>query len=185
MHEYPQRTKYTRWSNERPICDINEALHLLAMRSQTNDPYCLSRRLADDREIWELVAPWYSEGDSGGDRSGEYYFQIDHQLVPRLIKNGFVMPHERKYWGGTELIQDKLVITQSGREAVRAFEQELIRAAKRMLRPGIDTDLTGQADCRDHDREFYWHGRFYVKFARPENGGYIRVFPESGIIEEC
>lgn len=183
MSRYPERDKYTRWRNELPIVDLNEALYLLAMdmRLSVEVPYLTRRQQEAVGEIFELVVPWYTHGDSGGDQSGYYYFQIDQDLARKLVMDGLVQPTVVKYWGGSHEETNKLVISPSAHERHREFETEMLAKAETLLKPGLHTDLTGRPCRRYYGLEHQYYGRFYVEFEMP-NGKQCRVYPGEDIL---
>lgn len=179
---FAKRDEYSYWYNETPITDLHEALYFLAREGSSRDPYCLAKpggywgqKEVPDR--WELHAPWYREGSSGGDTSGTDYYQIDPALAEQLINEGYVAPRRVKQWGHTEERKDELVITEKGRCVDEAFEKQMLKKAESMLVPGIHTDLTGNPERRQYDRDKFRHGRFYVEFDTP-NEGRCRIYPE-------
>jgi hypothetical protein len=180
MSRFPKRDEYTRWLNAKPIGDLNEALSLLRAQSSSNESHYLSRRANGQEKMrWEIVIPWYAEGDSGGDRSGYDYVQIDQQLAEKLLSEKHVEGLEVKYWGGSFRERDKFTITKTAAESNREFETALLEKAAALLTPGVHTDLAGEARRIGFGREHWRHGRFYVDFRTPSGDRY-RVYPEEG-----
>lgn len=173
----PQRTKHTTWENDTPISDSNEAISLLAHNSSSSEPVHLTRFPYDCEHEWEIVVPWYHEGSSGADSAGWDYFQIDQELAARLVRAGIVEPYKILYLGGSRVDQNRFVLPKELKTAAYQRERELIEKAKRLLVPGVHTDLAGEAQRCGSGREHWRFGRFYVDFETPL-GGEIRVFPE-------
>ena len=179
MFDRPRRNEHSYWDNKEPITDINEALSFLSHQGSSSDPIHLARHRRPGGEVWELVKPWYAEGDSGGDTSGLDYYQIDPALAQRLVAERLVVPHVVKYWGGSYEENDKLVISSAARERDRNFEHEQLGAAEKFLTPGIHTDLTGKPKRVAWGRDHHWYGRLYADYEMPD-GRRCRVYPEKG-----
>lgn len=176
---YPERDKYSHWSNQEPITDVHEVLHFLAEQSRiANEEFHLHRTSGEEWE-WELVAPWYTHGSSGGDRSGWDYYQIDPALAEQLVQDGLVTPHRIPRMGYMETRENELVLSSEGRMKVIAFDKEMRIVGEGLLTPGIHTDLTGTPDYRGYRREEFRHGKLYYQFEMP-TGGICRVYPEEG-----
>jgi len=181
MSSRPRRNEYTHWNNEQPITDLHEALHLLGMSSSSSDPHHLARRHELLGEIWELVASWYREGDSGGDSSGFDYFQIDQNLARELVNERLVQSHVVKYRGGSYEERDKFVISAVARERLHKLDTTLLVQAETLLRPGVHTDLTGKPNRTASGRDRWRYGRFFVDYVIP-NGECCRVYPSEGAL---
>jgi hypothetical protein len=164
------------WYNEGPILDLNEALELLQRESSTTEPHHMARRFRATE--WEIVIPWYSEGDSGGDQSGYYYFQIDQTLAKRLVREKLVEPRRVNYMGGHYFNDDELVISTEARRSVQAFLAEMQTKACALLIPGVHTDLTGEIRPGLQGREQWRTGKLYYDFTTPNNER-CRVYPET------
>lgn len=174
------RDQYTPWFNDRPINNVHEALDFLKQQSYVSGE---AFHLHHNREgWWELVEPWYSEGDSGGDQSGWNYYQIEEAVALQLVSAGLVAPREVPRMGYTQTIEDELVITQKGQEELAAFGARMVTIAKSMLRPGIHTDLTGEVRQRGSGRRHRSYGPYYVRILGA-NDEFYRVYPELGKIE--
>ncbi|HUO50601.1 MAG TPA: hypothetical protein VMU25_03530 [Candidatus Paceibacterota bacterium] len=182
MPQFPPRDAYTFWDNEHPIVDLHEALSVLGAESSSREPHHLARRSqGDGSPFWEIVVPWYREGDSGGDRSGCDYLQIDQELAHRLVIENLLEQNLVKYFGGSRREVNKFVITEHAAAENRAYEESLLEKAEALLVPGIHTDLTGKARRIDYGREHWRYGRFRVDFRTPL-GDRCRVFPETELV---
>lgn len=180
--KFPKRGEYDHWYNDEPFTDIHEVLQLLNTRSPLiNEEFHLHPCPEYDWK-WEIVEPWFTSGDSGGDRSGYHYYQIAPELAERLVAECLVTPRKQKEWGYTREILDELVISAAGKTMVETFEAEMRARAESMLTPGVHTDLTGDPVYRGFRREGYRHGRLYYKFQLPESNDCCRVYPEEGRI---
>jgi hypothetical protein len=165
------------------MTDLHEALEFLSSTSPVaGDEFHLHRFPFTDCE-WELVAPWFTSGSSGGDRSGYHYYQIDPVLATELVKEGFVEKRRVRGWGYTRVVEDELVITEAGRQKLEAYLKEMRAKAESLLKPGVHTDLTGEVDHAGHNRDGYHCGKLYFEFRIP-NQGRCRVYPEEGRLLE-
>ena len=174
---FPPRNKHTFWYNEKPITDLNEALHLLDYPNWSDEPSYLARR--DEADGWEIITPWYSEGDSGGDTSGNYYLQIDRALGQKLFEEKLVEPRRINYVGGFWLDDTQLVLTKDAKKRVETFHAEQRERARALLKPGVHTDLTGVPEPMRRRREQTNYGRLYFDFRCP-NDTVCRIYPETG-----
>lgn len=169
------------WYNEVPITDVFELLDLLDSENSAREPIHLNAYDRSTKE-WCVASPWYSEGSSGGDTWGTYYYQVDQSLVFALILEGLVEPLKELEWGHTRYNRQKLVISHFGREKWRSYEKKLLKKAETLLTPGVHTDLTGIPVRNGYGREHFRYGRFHVDFITP-SGETCRVFPEQGNLE--
>ncbi len=171
-----------RWYNDTPITDIHEALGILNVQSPLlNEVVRLARRWADGIVTWEIVVPWYTHGDSGGERAGENYFQIDTALAQRLVDEKMVTPYIEARWGYSETHRDRLVITKHGKDALKIFEEHALATAVALLTPGIHTDLVGEPVIAHIRREEWRTGHYYIEFRMPDERR-CRVYPDIGML---
>lgn len=176
---FPKRGEYDHWYNDEPMTDVHEALEFLASKSPLLNEEFHLHPCSRSEWKWELVAPWYTSGDSGGDRSGYHYYQIAQELAERLVAENLVTPRRVPQWGYTETRESELVISSTGRRVIEEFEKTMRTKAESLLRPGVHTDLTGKPVYRGFRRDGYRHGRLYYKFELP-GGGCCQVYPEEG-----
>jgi hypothetical protein len=167
---------HSHWYTEEVFTDINAVLQLLRAESPTYEPNHIERNRGGDCE-WQIVVPWYTQGDSGGDRSGYHYFQIDPDLVKQLIADGLVQKRTDPRIGYTYTYDNEFVVSQAGRDQSRRFESEMQAKAERMLKPGVHTDLTGKPERRGSGRDHWRFGKYYLIFELP-GGNYCKVYPE-------
>lgn len=180
MSRYARRSENTRWSNDIPISDLYEALDLFLSKKSSTEPHHLALRLEDGQNVPEIVCPWYStrrERDSSGCR----YFKMTAELADLLIKEHYIRPHRILYMGGSHEDNTKLVITDWAREKVCQYLIEQETRARKLLIPGVHTDLTGVPEMKEMGRTEYSYGRLYFDFTMP-SGETCRVFPENGSI---
>ncbi len=181
-----KRDKYTSWYNDEPIADLHEALDMLWLeRNSVRERYLQIGDSVVDPSKPEIHADWYTEGDSGGDMSGWYYFQIDPELAKRLQKEELVEPHKVLYMGGFSLEHEKLVLSAKGKERREQLHKEKKAAAIKLMRPGIYEELLPLYDEhrvfpeREHFMSFgSGYGRLYVTFYM-HNGQEVYVFPDT------
>ena len=113
-----RRNEYTRWSNKKPVVDIYELLALLKPRQSGR--YSDKRYLRNGRKPPELEVNWYSEGDSGGDRSGYDYYEVKPEVAEYLVREHLVEPNMQS-------VGQPVIPTQAGREPIPTFRSEVIR----------------------------------------------------------
>lgn len=184
MSRYPKRDEHTHWNNEEPITDVHEALEILSEQSPTDSDEFRLHPTRGKLYAWEIVVPWYTEGDSGGDQSGYHYYQIDETLAETLVKEGLVEKRREPRMGYTHTHNDQLVISQAGRDALDAYLTQMRAKAESLLRPGVHTDLTGKPDYAGHDRDGYHCGKLYFEFRLPDTDRRCRVYPEEDRVVE-
>lgn len=177
----PNRGEHGTWCNYEPITNLAEALDFLTTDGSSSEPYHLHRSIHGDG--WELAAPWYREGSSGGDSSGTDYYQIGQSLAQRMIEKELVEQLLVKFHGGSYRDKDKLVVTRRGSEAQKLLLAKAQRRALRMLIPGKHTDLTGEPQSAGWGRDQWRYGRQYFEYCGP-SGNRFRVFPVEHTIEE-
>jgi hypothetical protein len=175
---YPRRDKYSYWHNKEPVTDKYEALGLLADQNSSTRPIHLTK---NDEHGWEVVYPWFRDGDSGGCASGDDYFQIDQPLAQSLVNERLVEPFVEKGWGWSRPNPRMLVLARSAREDVRRYEREMQARALTMLILGVHTDLTGQAVSNGWGRESWRTGPLHFDFKSP-SAQICRVYPEENRI---
>lgn len=176
MSPFRRRDEHSFWYNQEPISDPYEALSLLRSNNSSTIPPYLRRELIDALWTWEIVVPWYHEGSSGGDSSGEDYYEVVDAVAQRLKLESHVEPHVDKGWGWSRPNPDRLVISSRSKEMSIEHERVLRAAAAALLRPGIHTDLSG----KPHQGGAGWDydtNRFYVDFHTPSETT-CRVYPE-------
>ncbi len=172
-YKLKDRTYY----NETPITDVYEALDVLCFESSSRRSIHLFKSIDKDNPDYHLVVPWYREGCSGGDTSGEDYYQIDPTLAQKMIDEGLVTPLKIVSWGRTDTDRERFVVCYDGEEKSKAYDRDMIKKAESMLKPGIHTDLTAKPYRTEYGREGFRHGRFYVEFKTPHNER-CRVYPQ-------
>lgn len=181
MSNLPKRDAYSRWKNPELFTDIHTVLQLLNSKSPTRTPTHLHECHKGSDFEWEIIVPWYTQGDSGGDQSGYDYFQIEKSLAERLVTEGLVHPRTQVGRGYTTSIKDELVISTLGKEMIEGFQKDMRAKAESMLTPGVHTDLTGKPMYLGSSREHWRYGPLYYEFEMP-SGGSCRVYPEEGRI---
>lgn len=177
---FPKRGHGSFWMNQEPLVDLHETLDLLRYESETYEPNYLSHNVK--LGVWEIVAPWYSHGDSGGDQSGYLYYQVDTKLAEQLTRDALVSGRRIEYHGGSYVNEEELVPTTAGHRRADTYWQESKTRALSLLQPGIHTDLTGEPHGRGWGREHRTYGRAYFDFEAPL--GKFRIFPETNEIKE-
>lgn len=182
--EYPQRDKYTFWHNQYPIEDAYEALSLLALDTTSSRP-----TIIQDCEVLynvaEILRHWYREGSSGGDMSGTNYYQVSRRTFERLMAFGMIQIQTIHFPAGGSITRaDEYVISAEGKRNLKEHDALMLKIAKSMLKPGIDTDLTGQVPNYELSREHFRHGEVHVDFFCPDNRT-CRIYPRSRQRVEC
>jgi hypothetical protein len=165
--------------NESPITDAHEALDIFFAEQTHRTPIHLFRSVEQkgrERE-YRIVIPWYREGSSGGDTSGESYYQIDVALAEQMISEQFVVPMKVLSWGRTDIDSERFVLNYLGERKSKAFDKAMLEKAESMLTVGIHTDLAGKPERTSYGREGFRCGRFYVDFRTPHEET-CRVYPE-------
>ncbi|MGE5541229.1 MAG: hypothetical protein ACM3TU_03015 [Bacillota bacterium] len=178
MAPLPKRTEHTTWKNPEPYTDIHAVLQLLDEQSKTYEPFHLDQCRREGCE-WEITVPWYTHGDSGGDRSGHDYYQIDPALAEQLVKDGLVIKRSIPHMGYTETREHEFVISRRGKVMLKTYLDEMREKAEALLVPGVHTDLTGEPASQGYDREHWRYGDLYFMFKLP-TGGSCKVYPEQG-----
>ncbi|MBP7770384.1 MAG: hypothetical protein KA066_00540 [Candidatus Pacebacteria bacterium] len=163
-----QRDKFTYWNNEKPIADIYELLELL--QPSQSGRYSDKRYLRTDRNPAELEVDWYSEADSGGDRSGYDYYEIAPEITEHLVREHWVAPNVKKYWGGSTVEKNKLVLADWGTWALEKYIKEQAEEAKKLLVPGKHSKISGLFDYRTYGRDGHRGegGELYFEFETPQ-----------------
>jgi hypothetical protein len=178
---YRDEKKYTHWSNEKTIEDLFEALELLEPdHRDSSDGRYLSTRMDPP----EIHVGWYTHGDSGGDRSGIEYFDIDPKISKELVRKGLVEPCIQKFWGGSTPQCDKLVLSELGKRELRDYLKKQKEVAKSLLVPGEHTKFSGVFNDAGQGRTGYkGYGELYFDFKTPIDER-LRVFPATKKVEK-
>lgn len=175
---FRKRGKYSFWHNPETITDIHVALELLADKSGTSEPV----HLRTTTEFgWEIVLPWYTEGDSGGDRSGHHYFDVSKELAHMLRDHELVTPHIVIGWGFRRPDPSKLVLSSDGANVLEQYFANMLTRALAAIRPGIHTDLTGEPPHLRRSRDHRHSGALFFEF-RTSQGQTARIYPEKNEI---
>lgn len=185
-----RRGEHSTWYNDEPITDLHEALDLLWLeRNSVRERYLQIHNSLADPSKPEIHADWYTEGDSGGDMSGWYYFQIDPELAKQLQKEELVEPRKVLYMGGFYLEHEKLVLSGKGKEKRERLNREKKEAAIKLMRPGVYEKLQPLYDERRvfPEREHFLsfgsgYGRLAFTFYML-NGDEVYIFPDTGETE--
>lgn len=167
----------TTFYNETPITDVHEALDVFFVEQTHRMPMHLYRGLNKKNPDYRLVIPWHRDGSSGGDTSGENYFQIDPVLAEQMIAERLVVPRKDIGWGYTRDDPERFVLNYLGEQKSKAFDKAMLAKAESMLTVGVHTDLAGKPMRTSYGREGYRCGRFYVDFKTPHEET-CRVYPE-------
>ena len=168
-----QRTKYTRWYNDVPVTNLWAVLSLLYLpRSSTDSAY-----ITVERDICQVVIPWYTERDSGSCNSGLDYYEVDSAVLTTLQEQRLVTNLVTLGWGTREVDKTKWVATEHAYSALRTYEDTQQEKARGMLIPGVHTDLAGEATRLQWNREPFPCGELFYDFKGPN--GVARVLPES------
>ena len=169
-----KRDKFTNWSNQEPIADVYEALEMLKSRQQGryNDTRFLMREPQD-----EIMVDWYHEADSGGDRSGYDYYEIDPTIVEQLVKERWVTSNVVKFWGGSRTENHKMVISTAGKYELQKYLETTQEDAKKLVVPGKHTKFSGILNSRGYGRDGHQGcgGELYFDFETPMQER-LRVF---------
>lgn len=181
MLRFPRRNDHSRWNNPEPFADAHQVLELLLKDSATGEPSYVHNCKGKEEFDWEIIESWYSQGSSGGDRSGYHYYQIDPELAERMKGEGLVEPQKILYPGYTVTEEKQLVISPKGIEQLREYRSAMREKAESLLVPGIHTDLTGEIKYRGYSRDTFGYGALYYEFEMP-TGGRCSVYPEDGRI---
>jgi len=170
-----QRDKFTYWNNQKPVADIYELLELL--QPIQSGRYSDKRYLRTDRDPAELEVDWYSEADSGGDRSGYDYYEVKLEVVEQLVREHWVEPNVKKYWGGSTVETNKLVLSELGKQSLRDYIQGQADEAMKFLMSGKYSKISDKFYCRDHGRDGHRAegGELYFEFETPKKKRF-RVF---------
>ncbi len=183
--EMPVRADGQNWMNadHGAIADLHEALDLLAdeSRSTVQEPVRL-HLLNSEPEIWEIVVPWFTSGDSGGDQEGLHYFYTSTATAQKLLAKCFVTQRMYVRRDRPERVEGEWIIAKAGQGARTIFSCELLIRANGLLKPGVHTDLTGTAQWWNTfcHRDFLRYGPAFFICCDPHRDGYVyRVYPES------
>ena len=179
--ERKPRDEYTHYENAEPVKDPYELMDLLSQgRSDSTDGRYL--RVRQGEEI-EMHRGWYVHGDSGGDRSGIDYYQIDPETSKKLIAERWVTPKRIPHMGYTEERKHELVLSEAGKAELRRFHEEQRKAALALLIPGKHSKFSGVFNYRSHGRQYPGVGPLYFEFVTPMDEK-VRVCPETKKVEK-
>lgn len=181
-----KRGAHTYWYNDEPIVDIHEALDMLWLdQGSSSERYIAIGVEIVDLSMPELHADWYTEGDSGGDMSGWYYFRIDPELVKKLREEELLEPRKVLYMGGFYLEHDKLVLSDRGKQRREQLQEEKRAKAIKLMRPGVYEKIPPLFDekrvypRREHGT---YGGELYFTF-HMISGDVVHISPDTGKIE--
>ncbi len=167
------RDKFSFFENENPITDLHQILDIL---SPTRGDSIDGRYINIRNEIPEIHIGWYIHGDSGGDRSGIDYYQVDAGVVKKLIAEGWVVPKEVSRWGATDIHHHELVLSAQGKEELRHYYKSEEENARKMVEPGVHTKFSGVLYLRDKGRGYRSREELFFVFDTPMNER-VRVYP--------
>jgi hypothetical protein len=173
-----KRTEHTRWQNDSPITDMFEAIEILQTTGTTLRETHLQARPKEAGDGYEICVPWARDGSSGGDTSGTHYFQVDSALVEKMKEERLLTPYIEKYWGGSRVIEDQLVLTTHANMEHETFWKDMKKKAESMLKPGVHTDLTGKPKRLGSGRDGFQCGKLYFDYELPGERGKVRVYPQ-------
>lgn len=148
-----RRSEYTYWENQHPVADPYELLSLL--RSRQSGRYSDERHLHPHLTPPELHLKWHREGSSGGDTSGYDYYEVATEVATHVVRERWVEPHVHKFWGGSTVEKDKLVLSRFGLESLRKHIDTQEKEAKKLIVPGEHTKFSSVFNYREHG----WHSQ--------------------------
>ncbi|HET8580935.1 MAG TPA: hypothetical protein VFL98_00510 [Candidatus Paceibacterota bacterium] len=122
-----KRDERTHWYNSEPIDDELQIYDLLHYERYYDHDYRTRylRQRQGSSEL-ELVVQWREDG--GGDSAFDY-FDLDQDLVQRLIEEQMLAPYRQPYPGGYELRYGTWQMSMFGRDRRLALQREvLVRA---------------------------------------------------------
>jgi hypothetical protein len=163
-----------KYENKDPIVDQWEILDLL--QKGENDSL-QGRYIYTNTEVPEICVGWYSEGDSGGDTSGTYYFLIDPAVIKTLKEKGLVEPKRQPMIGHTIIHEHRLVLSKDGEREIQAHHDRQ-RTAAIKLRMKKKTCFT----CTGSSRDNCQFGALFFEFRNNNTLNRSRVYPDSGKI---
>ncbi len=174
----------TLWRNSKPVADVYELLALLENRQSGR--YCDTRYLRPANSGFrptkcpEVEVDWYHEGSSGGDTGGHDYFEVAPQVAEQAVRERWVEPNVKKYWGGSTVEKDKLVLSELGKVTLNKYIREQMEEAKKLVVPMKHTKYSGLLEPRGYGQEGHdgEGGELYFDFETPMQEK-LRVYPKS------